>query len=130
LPVIDRSLNYGRDVIESFYRRVAPFQSVLDIGAGGGDDLLAARKICPSAELFAVESFHPNVKRLQSAGIHTIAANLESAPLPFNEGSFDIALSNQTLEHVKEIFWILHEVSRVLKVGGSDGRSAEYGLLA
>ena len=118
MPVIDRSLNYGRNVIEGFYRRIAPFESVLDIGAGSGDDLLAARKVCSSAELFAVESYLPNVERLQRVGIHTISANLESCSLPLDECSIDVVLSNQTLEHVKEIFWILHEVSRVLKVGG------------
>ncbi len=30
----------------------------------------------------------------------------------------DVVMTNQVLEHVKEIFWILHEISRVLKVGG------------
>ena len=29
-----------------------------------------------------------------------------------------MVISNQTLEHVKEIFWILHEISRTLKMGG------------
>jgi hypothetical protein len=27
-------------------------------------------------------------------------------------------ISNQTFEHLKEVFWVLHESSRVLKVGG------------
>jgi hypothetical protein len=29
-----------------------------------------------------------------------------------------VVLSNQTFEHLKEVFWVLHEISRVLKVGG------------
>ncbi len=44
--------------------------------------------------------------------------NLELDPLPFEDGSIDVVLSNQVMEHVKEIFWILHQVTRSLRVGG------------
>ena len=45
--------------------------------------------------------------------------NLELDPLPFEDESIDVVMTNQVLEHVKEIFWILHQASRVLRVGGS-----------
>jgi len=34
--LIDRSLNYGRDIVGRFLEMSAPYQTVLDIGAGGG----------------------------------------------------------------------------------------------
>lgn len=116
--LIDRSLNYGRHVIAGFFREISPYRRVLDVGAGSGTDLEAARRACPSADAFAVESFPANVEILKAKGIHVVGANLEREQLPFDNESFDVIMSNQTFEHVKEIFWIMHEVSRTLKVNG------------
>lgn len=41
--IIDRFLNYGRRYIETFLRASSPFCSVLDVGAGAGEDLLLAK---------------------------------------------------------------------------------------
>jgi hypothetical protein len=40
--MIDRSLNYGRHHIKAFLESCLPFETVLDIGAGKGDDLTLA----------------------------------------------------------------------------------------
>lgn len=89
----------------------------MDLGAGDGADLALAAKVCPAAERFAIESYPPNVEKLRVR--HTVfPLDLEKDPLPFTDESVDVVLSNQVLEHVKEIFWILHQVSRVLRVGG------------
>jgi methionine biosynthesis protein MetW len=116
--MIDRQLNYGRDVIAEFFKKIAPYDRVLDVGAGSGADLEAARLACPSMNGFAVESFPPNVLALSKRGVHVHAVNVERDALPFDNASFDVIMSNQTLEHVKEIFWIMHEISRTLKVNG------------
>jgi ubiquinone/menaquinone biosynthesis C-methylase UbiE len=39
-------LTYGRHLIKSFLHKSAPYESVLDLGAGKGDDLLIASKLC------------------------------------------------------------------------------------
>lgn len=116
--MIDRSLNYGRDVIAEFFEKIAPYQTVLDIGAGTGADLSAAITACPSATAYAVESFPANVQTLNAKGIQVRGVNVEREALPFENASLDVVMSNQTLEHVKEIFWIMHEASRTLKVNG------------
>lgn len=115
---MDRSLNYGREIIARYLGRCAPLGKVLDLGAGQGDDLLAARSVDPRAELFAIEAFAPSVEILQQHRIAVSNLNIENQHLPFDDESIDIVMSNQVLEHVKEIFWILHEASRVLKTGG------------
>ena len=115
--MIDRRLNYGRSHIARFLRQVAPFENVVDLGAGGGEDLALAEEVCPTAERFAVEAYAPNVEKLK---VHNkvFVLDLEKDPLPFADESIDVVLCNQVLEHVKEIFWILHQVNRVLRVGG------------
>ncbi len=117
--MIDRELNYGRNVINSFLQKARPFTSVLDIGAGRGHDLLAARAIEPHAALHAIECWGPNAEQLRSAKICTYDVNIERDETPLPAASIDVVISNQTFEHLKEVFWALHEASRVLKVGGT-----------
>jgi ubiquinone/menaquinone biosynthesis C-methylase UbiE len=116
--MIDRELNYGRDVIQHQLRRARPYSSVLDIGAGGGSDLLTARIVEPQSKLYAIECNSTNVDRLSSNGIYTYSLNIEQEVIPLAPESIDVIISNQTFEHLKEVFWVLHEASRVLKVGG------------
>jgi SAM-dependent methyltransferase len=116
--MIDRQLNYGRDIMSSLLRKATPYASILDIGAGGGDDLLAARKIEPGAALYAIECHGPNADRLRAENICTYDIDVEREEFPLSAESLDVVISNQTFEHLKEVFWVLHETSRVLKVGG------------
>ena len=37
--MIDRSLNYGRHIIADFAAKIGHYKTVLDIGAGKGDDV-------------------------------------------------------------------------------------------
>lgn len=119
LPRVDKSLNYGRPAVQSLLAKAAPFASVLDIGAGSGDDLLSARSVNPDASLFAVDFSSDCVERLESRGIQAVALNVEEARLPHPAESLDVVISNQTLEHTKDVHWILHQVATVLAPGGS-----------
>lgn len=116
--MIDRSLNYGRHHIRRFLEKSAPFQSIVDLGAGQGDDLLAAKKFSPETKLFAVEAYPPYMEVLRGQGIEVFPLNIEKDKFPFEDESIDVIMGNQILEHCKEVWWILHEVSRVLKPGG------------
>lgn len=116
--MIDRNLNYGRHHIQNFLAASAPYQTVLDLGAGHGDDLLTAKQFCGEVRLHALESHPPYVKELEQKGIQVFSANIERDPLPFEDESVDVIIMNQIMEHVKEVFWILHEVTRVLRRGG------------
>src|SRR4051812_48880053 len=81
-PMIDRTLNYGRHHIERFLRAAAPYQKVLDIGAGFGNDLLTARKVQPSSQLIGVEPYAPYVKELEGKGIKVHSLNIERDRFP------------------------------------------------
>lgn len=116
--MIDPVLNYGRHLIERYLELLLPFQSILDLGAGYGTDLMLAKKINPSASLYAIEVYTDYALKLIEKGIVVHSINIENEILPFKDESINIIIANQILEHTKEIFWIFHEVSRVLTVGG------------
>ena len=119
--IIDRSLNYGRHQVENFFSAIQRenYKIVLDIGAGHGDDLFIARKYNKNAELHGVEVYPPYAEELKQAGVTVHALNIETDRLPFADEAINVIIANQILEHVKEIFSLLHEISRTLKIGGS-----------
>jgi 2-polyprenyl-3-methyl-5-hydroxy-6-metoxy-1,4-benzoquinol methylase len=92
------------------------------VGAGYGADLskasglLRTRGISP--ELCAVEAFPQAASHLRSIGIKVTSTNIERDTLPYDDEYFDIVVCNQVLEHTKELFWVVSELTRVLKVQG------------
>ena len=116
--MIDRSLNYGRKLVKSFLISSKPFKNVLDIGAGKGNDLFIAQEVEPKCKMHALEYYPPNVELLRKNDVKVHSINIEQDIFPYNNGIFDVVIANQILEHTKELFWIFHEVTRVLKVGG------------
>ena len=117
--MIDRQLNYGRHHIQRFLANAMPYHAVLDIGAGRGNDLALAREVQPAAQLHAIEVNRELAQHLAEQGVDVYNLNIERDPFPFPDGSMDVVLANQILEHTKELFWVFHEVSRVLREGGS-----------
>ena len=92
--------------------------SILDVGAGYGKDLLAIKTILSGASLAAIEGYPPAVAHLQECGVNVTSINLEHDSLPFADKSFDVVVCNQVIEHVKELFWLVSELTRVCKFGG------------
>lgn len=125
-------LNYGRKIIVDYCRRCAAVSEsgecfrILDLGAGKGTDLLNCMRSMAgkkqrgqiNAELWALESYPPNVEILEKQGIKVRCFNIEKEKFPFGDESIDFIIMNQILEHTKEIFWIFSEISRVLKKEG------------
>ena len=117
---IDKLLNFGRKNIKKFLsQRNFKTQNILDIGAGGGTDLDIAKSIFPNAKLYACEGHPPYQAILKNKNIEVAAIDIEHHPFPYDDNTFDVIICNQILEHVKEIWWIMHEITRVLKPNGS-----------
>ena len=114
----DQRETYGRHVVEQLVRRLAGPKIIVDLGAGSGQDLEIVRRIHPQARLIAIEGGREYAQNLAGKAGEIFVANIEHDPLPLASGQADLFIANQVLEHTKEIFWIFHEVSRCLRIGG------------
>lgn len=116
--LIDHRETFGPHVVEGFVRSLSGLHIVVDLGAGSGRDLAIVKRFHPRATLIAVEGGKENAKNLTGKVDRVYLSNIERDPLPLADSEVDLVIANQFLEHTKEIFWIFHEVSRALKVGG------------
>jgi len=117
-------LNYGREHVKYCMKKykeqnLLSEYRVVDLGAGNGVDLLCAKNIFKnSAKIYALEYYQPYQKKLIQHEIEVFSLDLERDRLPFDDASIDIIIINQVLEHTKDVFWILSEIIRVLRLNG------------
>ena len=117
LTTVDHTETYGRHILKNIVKNIN-VSKCIDIGCGHGYDLSIVKEQHPGAELYGVDYGPWNSDKLKSLGIKPIVLNIENEKLPFEDESVDFIMSNQFLEHAKEIFWINHEVFRCLKQNG------------
>lgn len=119
---IDNEERYGRKSVVDYTTEYLHDRggTVVDIAAGNGTDLsnIMSNMNNDVVIFWGLEAYKPNIDILNSMGISTFQVDLEKERLPFEDGSVDIIIANQILEHCKELWWIMSEISRVLKVGG------------
>lgn len=117
LTLVDHEETYGRHILASICKKIV-INKAVDLGCGAGKDLEIVRKYHPNSELFGIDFEKSNKIHLSSIRVNSIALNIENEKLPFENNSVDLVIANQVLEHTKEIYWINHEIFRILKVGG------------
>lgn len=111
--------NFGRHHLKNFLNGDGSgIVDVLDIGAGKGGDLMIVKSEIENTRMVACEWDQENCKKLESLGATVFQCDLERERLPYEDSKFDLIIADQIYEHIKEIFWVSHEVSRSLKVGG------------
>ena len=70
------------------------------------------------ARLIGIDYVETHRLFLQQHGIDLRVFDLEREALPFDDASVDLFIANQVLEHVKELFWISHQIALKLRLGG------------
>jgi ubiquinone/menaquinone biosynthesis C-methylase UbiE len=92
-----------------------PAQRALDLGCGDGAvSVVIATETLTLADVSAVA-----LERARARLPGADAVELEpDAPLPFADGTFDLVVCTETLEHVRDVQMFLSEIRRVLAPGG------------
>jgi arsenite methyltransferase len=101
-----------------------PGDSVLDLGSGGGlDVLLAARRVGPGGHAYGVDMTEEMLtlanRNRERAGIENatfLRGTIEAVPLP--DASVDVVISNCVINLAEDKGAALREAFRVLKPGG------------
>ena len=116
-------MNYGRHILKNWAIKHVEDKdlkniNILDIGVGGGDDLLSIKNNLSTnidVHLKGLDCRSVNIEKCKLHGIRVDKVNLEYDTFPYADNQFDIVIANQILEHTKEVFWIISEISRVSK---------------
>jgi arsenite methyltransferase len=101
-----------------------PGQTVLDLGSGGGIDvLLSARRVGPTGKVYGVDLTdemlalaRENQQKAGATNVEFLKGSIEAIPLP--DQSVDIIISNCVINLAADKDAALREAFRVLKPGG------------
>lgn len=87
-------------------------RSLIDVGCGSGYMLKLLER--PGLRRVGIEVSQSAVENLRSHGIEGEVVDLENGHLPFADGTFDVALCYDVLEHLFAPWAQLREISRCL----------------
>ena len=101
-----------------------PGQTVLDLGSGGGIDvLLSARRVGPAGKVYGLDMTdemlalaRENQQKAGATNVEFLKGSIEAIPLPDN--SVDVIISNCVINLSGDKESVLAEAFRVLKPGG------------
>ena len=94
---------------------------VLDYGCGAGRLVAAGR--ARGVDIDGTDVFYGgSTTREEAEGtglFGSVIREMESGQIPFDDGTFDLVVNNQVMEHVEDLDATLSEIHRVLKPGGT-----------
>ena len=101
-----------------------PGQTVLDLGSGGGIDvLLSAKRVGPSGKVYGLDMTdemlalaRENQRKAGATNVEFLKGTIEAIPLPDN--SVDVVISNCVINLSTDKQAVLREAFRVLRPGG------------
>lgn len=103
---------------------LAPGETVLDLGSGGGIDvLLSARRVGPTGKAYGLDMTdemlqlaRENQRRAGVANVEFLRGEIERIPLP--DATVDVIISNCVINLSADKAQVLREAHRVLRPGG------------
>ncbi|HYZ41829.1 MAG TPA: methyltransferase domain-containing protein [Stellaceae bacterium] len=99
-------------------RGAAASLSILDIGCGTGNQLVADRRVVPEAQLVGADRSLGMLRQAQPKAADIAWVQADAAMLPFQAESFDFLTCQHALHHVEDKTGMLRETFRVLRPGG------------
>lgn len=108
---------FGGEERASTFRALVggPGRRVLDIGCRFG---ALTQAYAAGNEVVGMDVDRNALAEAAKLGIETCWADVEE-PLPFEDGSFDVVVAGEILEHLRDPRSVVAEVGRVLRPGGS-----------
>ena len=103
---------------------LAPGETVLDLGSGGGlDCFLAAQRVGATGRVIGVDMTPEMLERARASAVRLGIANVEFREgyleaLPVDDGSIDVVISNCVINLSPDKPQVFREVFRALKPGG------------
>jgi methionine biosynthesis protein MetW len=104
------------NVMQSIARQVPPGSRVLDLGCGDGA-LMAHLQATRACTGYGVEIDDAKVLACIQRGVSVLQLNLEDGLAVFEDGSFDVVLQIDTLQHLRNAETMLRETARVGRTG-------------
>jgi len=102
--------------LRRFVRSLGHVERALDLGCGDG----RLTRELDATELTAADvspvALARAARRVRDARIVELEPD---AVLPFEDGSFDLVVCSETIEHVRDVQLLLSEIRRVLRPGGT-----------
>lgn len=111
-----------RNIVELL--EFAPGSRMLDVGCDDGERTMVFATATGSDEVHGVEIVPERAELAESRGIDVIPADLNE-PLPYEDGSFDCACSNQVIEHIADTDMFVAELYRIVRPSGYAVTSTE-----
>ena len=104
--------------------RLAPGERVLDLGSGAGtDSLVAAQMVGETGRVTGIDMTPEMLAKARTAASEMGATNVEfveseAEHLPFEDGTFDVVISNGVIDLIPDKDAVFAELHRVLVPGG------------
>jgi len=104
--------------------RLAPGERVLDLGSGAGtDSLIAAQMVGEKGHVTGIDMTPQMLAKARAAAAEMGVSNVEfveseAEQLPFQDGSFDVVISNGVIDLIPDKDAVFAEIFRVLVPGG------------
>jgi SAM-dependent methyltransferase len=114
-PTVDR-VRMMREHIEHCIRATATRPRVLDVGCADGG---ICAPFAGRADLFGLDVNDDFARVALENGMKAELVDFESDRFPHEDGSIDIVVCGETIEHVVNTDWFMSEINRVLKIGGA-----------
>jgi SAM-dependent methyltransferase len=109
------------DTIERLLRGVAGEHrepTLLDVGCWDGGLSGRCGAALGAKRMLGVEVYEGPAAEAEARGLEVARVDLEAGRFPWEDGSVDVVVCNQVLEHLKNIWLPMTEMHRVLRPGG------------
>jgi SAM-dependent methyltransferase len=92
--------------------------TLLDVGCWSGELSQRCGAAFGAKRMLGVEVYEGPAAEAEAKGLEVARVDLESGRFPWEDGSVDVVVCNQVLEHLKNIWLPMTEMHRVLRPGG------------